>query len=244
MAVPTVVQTASGTTNSVTTGTTVTATFGQTPAPGNYLVAFAIAGTNNSTVITITSGGNTWSNAGTLLAASWTFAKFATTGEATAVTATVSAASSMTLFIMEISNVDKVNPIDINAYGAFAANASTKSLLATTGNTMANRVSELWITFLGVAGTVTSPSYRMDYLATAATNTPTYAPTVTGASSKYIGVGVQPLDVNYVTGTTLPVNSTSLGIVWSWGTQRNHTLSFIGIRGAPPADGMIQTTGI
>ena len=244
MPIPQIVQTAQGTSVAVNV-TTISATFASKPAEGNLLLCFVIGGTINSTQIWFSSTSNTFSTPNGISQLCNTAYSFAGSNEAQTITAAyIGTATTMTIFIMEISGVDRLNPFDTSvAYTAVNTNNTTRSLLATVNVRQANRVNQLWLTALMLGGAGSgSITYKFDHLQPTFVS-PEYSVNP-GGTVRSISIGVRPLDVGYEANTPLPVNGTGVGIVWSWVTNRPTTQIFVPINAAPPADGMIQTSGL
>ena len=243
MAVPQIVQVAQGNTGA-STSTTVSATFANPITPGNMILGFGAGGIIGSSQFGISSSTATFNLPPTFDRTVGVMYAFAGINESQTIQAAFfGTATLMSIFVMEISGVDRVNPFDSYlTYTAVNSNNTTRSLLATLNSPMATRVNQLWVAALLLGGSGT-PTYKMDYLETI--QTPVTYSVTPGGSGKVIGIAVQPLDIGYSSGTTpLPINSSGTGINFAWGTNRPSIQIFLPINGAPPADGMIQTSGL
>ena len=243
MAVPQIVQVAQGNTGT-STNNTVSATFANPITPGNMILGFGAGGTIGSSQIGIISSTATFISPPTFGSyTSGVMYAFAGINESQTISAAMFASSTlMSIFVMEISGVDRVNPFDSYlTYTAVNSNNTTRSLLAAVNSPMATRVNQLWVAALLLGGSGT-PTYKMDYLAPSAV--PVDYSVIPGGSGRVIGIAVKPLDIGYISNTPLPINSSGTGINFAWGTNRPSIQIFLPINGAPPADGMIQTSGL
>ncbi len=242
MAVPQIVQVAQGNTGA-STNSSVSATFANPITPGNMILGFGAGGTIGSSQIGITSSTATFNLPPTFgLATAGVMYAFAGFNESQTISAAFFGTSLMSIFVMEISGVDRVNPFDSYlTYTAVNSNNTTRSLLAAVNSPMATRVNQLWVAalLLGGGGTLT---YKMDYLAPSAV--PVDYSVLPGGSGRAIGIAVKPLDIGYISNTPLPIKSSGTGINFAWVTNRPSIQIFLPINGAPPADGMIQTSGL
>lgn len=243
MAVPQIVQVAQGNTGA-STNYTVSATFANPITPGNMILGFVAGGIIGSSQFAIASTTATFNYPPTFdLKTAGVMYAFAGINESQTINAAFFGTSTlMSIFVMEISGVDRVNPFDSYlTYTAINSNNTTRSLLAALNSPMATRVNQLWVAALLLGGSGT-PTYKMDYLAPIAA--PVDYSVIPGGSGRVIGVAVKPLDIGYISNTPLPINSSGIGINFAWGTNRPSIQIFLPINGAPPTDGMIQTSGL